>query len=90
MFILSKHTEDHGTGKGDVESQGSFPVQASGLRKSYGNTVALDSIDISVRDGELFGIIGPDGAGKTTLFRILTTLIIADDGKASANGYYVV
>jgi len=47
---------------------------------------ALDSVSLSVNRGELFGIIGPDGAGKTTLFRILTTLMLADSGVAQVDG----
>lgn len=52
--------------------------------------VALDTINLEVRKGELFGLIGPDGAGKTTLFRILTTLLLADQGSAFVNGLDVV
>ncbi len=52
--------------------------------------VALDDISISVPQGELFGVIGPDGAGKTTLFRILTTLLLADSGSAKVMGLDVV
>ena len=51
---------------------------------------ALKGISFSVEKGEIFGIIGPDGAGKTSLFRILTTLLIADSGKASVDGFDVV
>lgn len=51
---------------------------------------ALKDISFHVRPGELFGMIGPDGAGKTTLFRILTTLLLADKGHASVAGYDVV
>ncbi|GLR15747.1 ABC transporter ATP-binding protein [Portibacter lacus] len=51
---------------------------------------ALDDINIEVEKGELFGLIGPDGAGKTTLFRILTTLLLADSGSAIVNGSDVV
>lgn len=51
---------------------------------------ALKGISFSVEKGEIFGIIGPDGAGKTSLFRILTTLILADGGSASVDGYDVV
>lgn len=55
--------------------------------KSEKNSVqALDNISLSVNRGELFGIIGPDGAGKTTLFRILTTLMLADSGLAQVDG----
>jgi ABC-type multidrug transport system ATPase subunit len=51
---------------------------------------ALNDISFSVPEGELFGIIGPDGAGKTSLFRILTTLLLADSGKATVDGFDVV
>jgi ABC-2 type transport system ATP-binding protein len=51
-----------------------------------GNVKALRDISFTVKKGELFGIIGPDGAGKTTLFRVLTTLLLADNGAASVNG----
>lgn len=51
---------------------------------------ALKDVSLSVKEGELFGLIGPDGAGKTTLFRILTTLLIANEGKAKVDGLDVV
>lgn len=51
---------------------------------------ALSGISFDVNEGELFGIIGPDGAGKTSLFRILTTLLFADEGEATVDGYDVV
>jgi len=51
---------------------------------------ALRDIDLTVDKGELFGLVGPDGAGKTTLFRILTTLMLADSGSAKVEGYDVV
>lgn len=64
------------------------------LVKTYGTkkeTVkALDEVSFSTGKGEMFGIIGPDGAGKTTLFRILTTLLLADAGSASVDGFDVV
>jgi ABC-type multidrug transport system ATPase subunit len=55
------------------------------LNKSYGKVKALQNINCEVSRGELFGIIGPDGAGKTTLFRILTTLITPDSGTATVD-----
>ena len=62
--------------------------------KKYGAgkeiVTALNDISLEVGEGELFGVIGPDGAGKTSLFRILTTLLLADSGNASVNGYDVV
>ncbi len=57
-----------------------------GLRKSFGSVTAVDGVSLDVGKGELFGIIGPDGAGKTTLFRLLTTLLDADGGEASVAG----
>ena len=60
------------------------------INKSYGNVKALQDISFEVDRGEIFGIIGPDGAGKTTLFRILTTLITADSGTATVNGLDVI
>lgn len=62
------------------------------ISKSFnkGGVQALNNVSLSVKKGELFGIIGPDGAGKTTLFRILTTLLLADDGSATVNGSDVI
>ena len=61
-------------------------IEINGLSKSYGAVKALDGITLSVHKAELFGLIGPDGAGKTTLFRILTTLLNPDCGTASVAG----
>jgi ABC-2 type transport system ATP-binding protein len=55
-------------------------IESSGLSKSFGTAKALEDISFSVNEGEIFGFIGPDGAGKTTLFRIITTLLLPDDG----------
>jgi ABC-type multidrug transport system ATPase subunit len=65
-------------------------VEAQALVKRYGKTVAVDGVSFAVRPGEVFGFIGPDGAGKTTLFRILTTLVAADSGEARVLGLDVV
>jgi len=67
-------------------------VIVQNISKSYnkGSVQALSDITFSVKKGELFGLVGPDGAGKTTLFRILTTLLLADQGKASVNNSDVV
>ena len=58
-------------------------VTLTNISKRYGSVEALRGVSLSVAPGELFGIIGPDGAGKTSLFRILTTLLLADGGSAS-------
>ena len=60
------------------------------ISKSYGDLKAVDDISFEVKEGELFGLIGPDGAGKTTIFRILTTLLLANKGEATVAGYDVV
>ena len=60
------------------------------LAKAYGRVQALNDLSFGVKQGELYGIIGPDGAGKTTLFRILTTLMLADKGTARVAGMDVV
>ena len=60
------------------------------LSKSYGDTHAVQHLSLEVKKGELFGLIGPDGAGKTTLFRMLTTLLLPDDGTASIEGWDIV
>ncbi len=61
-------------------------VNAQNIRKKYGSIEALQGVGFEISKGEIFGIIGPDGAGKTTLFRILTTLILADEGTATVEG----
>lgn len=65
-------------------------VRARNLYKQYQTVTALDKMSFSVPAGELFGFIGPDGAGKTTLFRILTTLLLPDGGTAVINMLDVV
>jgi ABC-2 type transport system ATP-binding protein len=67
-------------------------VRVENIIKTYdkGNVRALGDVSFDVKDGELFGLIGPDGAGKTSLFRILTTLLLADSGKATVAGHDVV
>jgi ABC-type multidrug transport system ATPase subunit len=68
----------------------SSSVSASSLRKQFGTTRALDEVSFDVEAGELFGFIGPDGGGKTTLFRILVTLLTPDSGHAHVLGLDVV
>ena len=67
-------------------------VSVRNIHKTYnkGKTIALQDVNFDVESGEIFGIIGPDGSGKTSLFRILTTLILADSGNATVDGYDVV
>lgn len=65
-------------------------VQVKNIIKTYGEVKAVDNVSFEVEKGELFGLIGPDGAGKTSIFRILTTLLLADSGTATVEGYDVV
>ncbi len=60
------------------------------LTKSYGDVQALRGVSFEVKKGELFGLIGPDGAGKTTLFRLLATLLNPDSGTATVDGLDIV
>lgn len=65
-------------------------VEIRNISKSFGDVEALRDVSLQVRHGELFGLIGPDGAGKTTLFRILNTLLLPDEGNAVIKGFDVV
>ena len=65
-------------------------IEVKNISKSYGRVKALDGVSFSVDKGEVFGLIGPDGAGKTSMFRILCTLLLADEGTASVDGFDVV
>lgn len=60
------------------------------ISKSYASNKAVNNVSFDVQEGEIFGLIGPDGAGKTTLFRILTSLLLPDSGQATVDGLDVV
>ncbi len=65
-------------------------IKVESISKSYDEVLALSQISFEVKKGELFGLIGPDGAGKTTLMRILMTLLVQDEGEAEMAGFDVV
>ena len=65
-------------------------IQVQNISKSYNKIKAIEAISFDVKEGELFGLIGPDGAGKTTIFRILTTLLLANEGSANVAGFDVI
>ncbi len=74
--------------------KGDFPVNepmivARGLRKSWGATAAVDGLDLEVGRGEIFGLVGPDGAGKTTAIRLLCGILDPDGGEAAVVGFNV-
>ncbi len=68
-------------------------IEVKDLHKSYGRhgkANALNGITFTVKKGEIFGVIGPDGAGKSSLFRILASLILPDSGTVTINGFEVI
>ena len=68
----------------------SLVVEIRDVSKSYGNIQALSKINLSVEEGEMFGLIGPDGAGKSTLYRLLATLLVPDSGSLTVMGHDTV
>ena len=69
---------------------GAAAVEVEGLRKRFGDVVALDGLDLRVEPGTVFGLLGPNGAGKTTLVRIVATLLPADGGRAEVLGHDII
>ena len=67
-----------------------YAIEATGLVKRFGKTMALDGVDLVARQGRVLAVLGPNGAGKTTAVRILATLLRPDDGQASICGYDVL
>lgn len=67
-----------------------FIIQAQGLTRKFGKLTAVDHLDLEIRRGEIFGLVGPDGAGKTTTLRLLCGLVYITEGKASIAGLDVV
>jgi ABC-2 type transport system ATP-binding protein len=65
-------------------------LEARGLRKEFGKTVAVEGLDLEIRRGELFGLVGPDGAGKTTTLRMLATIMLPTRGAGSVAGFDLV
>ncbi|MBR5323235.1 MAG: ABC transporter ATP-binding protein [Muribaculaceae bacterium] len=65
-------------------------IKVENISKSFGAVKALECVSFEVERGEMFGLIGPDGAGKTTLFRLLTTLLTPDEGRAEVDGFDTV
>ncbi|MFZ1236526.1 MAG: ATP-binding cassette domain-containing protein [Prevotella sp.] len=65
-------------------------IELQHVSKRYGKVQALNDVSLKVGQGELFGLIGPDGAGKTSLFRIMATLLLADEGQIKVDGFDVV
>jgi ABC-2 type transport system ATP-binding protein len=64
-------------------------IQTHGLTKKFRNILSVDRLDLEVREGEVFGLLGPDGAGKTTTVRMLTSLIAPSSGSTVINGFTI-
>ena len=65
-------------------------IEVNNISKRYGKVEALNNVSFSVKKGEVFGLIGPDGAGKTSMYRILCSLLLPDNGTAIVDGFDVV
>src|ERR1700691_881612 len=81
---------DHESGKGGWIMSDELAIEASGLVKSYRGVRVLAGVDLRVPCGSVFALLGPNGAGKTTTVRILSTLAVADGGRARVAGRDVV
>ncbi len=66
------------------------PIETSGLTRRFGDTVAVDGLTFSVEEGEIFGLVGPDGAGKTTTMRLLTGILDPTSGEGWVGGRHIV
>jgi ABC-2 type transport system ATP-binding protein len=70
-----------------VKEEGIPVIETQGLSRSFGETLALDSLDLTIQAGEIFGLVGPDGAGKTTTIRLLAGLLNISSGSATVAGF---
>jgi ABC-2 type transport system ATP-binding protein len=73
-----------------MRAQTTLAIEATGLVKAFGTTIAVDGVDLSVPSGSVYGVLGPNGAGKTTTIRMLATLLRPDAGSARVLGHDVV
>ena len=77
-------------GPTEVSTQTPLAIEASGLKKAFGETRAVDGVDLAVRAGSVYGVLGPNGAGKTTTIRMLATLLRPDAGSARVLGHDIL
>src|SRR3990170_3162516 len=87
VFVVSKRQS---TQRSQMTTQSHLAIEATGLVKSFGKTLAVDGVDLAVRRGSVYGMLGPNGAGKTTTIRMLATLIRPDAGTALVLGHDIV
>ncbi len=71
-------------------ANGDAAIVAEGMERVFGENRAVDGVDLSVREGEIYGFLGPNGAGKSTLVRMLTTLLAPTGGRAAVAGHDVI
>ncbi len=74
----------------DISHMGDTAVKTSNLKKVFGDAVAVDDLNLEIRKGELFGMVGPDGAGKTTTMRMLAAIMEPTSGEAWVAGLSVI
>ena len=77
-------------GSTELSTQTPLAIEASGLKKAFGETQAVDGVDLAVRTGSVYGVLGPNGAGKTTTIRMLATLLRPDAGSARVLGHDIL
>lgn len=65
-------------------------IESRGLTKKFGDVTAVDNLDLTIEEGEIFGLVGPDGAGKTTTMRLLTAILVPTAGDAWIDGHHIV
>ena len=84
------HDDETRQATSQMTSDSPLAIEATGLVKSFGDTVAVDGVDLAVRTGSVYGVLGPNGAGKTTTIRMLATLLRPDAGSARVLGHDIV
>src|ERR1022692_2852505 len=88
-WTAGRHRPQHPPARSAPAGRTSLAIQARGVRKSFGDQVVLDGIDLDVIEGTVFALLGPNGSGKTTTVRILSTLLAADAGVVRVAGHDV-
>src|SRR4051812_44556784 len=88
--LVSSNTRTRRMNSGAAREPSDVAIDVHGMTKRFGDLVAVDHIDLTVRSGEIFGFLGPNGSGKTTFIRMLCGLLRADDGSGKCLGFDVM